>query len=147
MDNLKIWNVEKGPNFVNCPNFVTIFVEFWKFKYFFFISLAIPCPSPFGIHWTINFTIKIIVSVYFQQQISASLNRDVHPGDSWPYVPGLILSSSPYLRPALGWWPLPKCVILCGWLNQTLNIQHKFNGLENIDTATSCCTHRFFYPW
>ena len=30
LDNLKSWNVEKGPNFVNCPNFVTIFVKFWK---------------------------------------------------------------------------------------------------------------------
>ena len=25
LDNLNSWNVEKGPNFVNCPNFITIF--------------------------------------------------------------------------------------------------------------------------
>ena len=31
------------------------------------ISLAIPCPSPFGFHWPINFTKKNYVFVYFQK--------------------------------------------------------------------------------
>ena len=55
-------------------------------KFFFFISLAIPRPLPSGIHWPINFTKKIDVSVYFQQKKMTSLNGDIHPGDSWPYI-------------------------------------------------------------
>ena len=43
------------------------FVKFWKWKYFFLIFLAIPCPSRSGIHWPINFSKKIDVSVYFQK--------------------------------------------------------------------------------
>ena len=50
------------------------------------ISLVIPRPLRSGIYWQINFTKKIDVSVYFQKNKSASLNRDIHPGDSWPYI-------------------------------------------------------------
>ena len=39
---LKSWNVEKGPSFVNFPNFVTIFVKFWKL--FFFDNPSHPPP-------------------------------------------------------------------------------------------------------
>ena len=44
------------------------FVKLWKWFFFLFIPLVILCPSPFGIHWPINFTKKMDVSVYFQQQ-------------------------------------------------------------------------------
>ena len=59
MDNFKSWNVEKGAHFVNCPNFVTIFCRVLKIKIILFTSLAIPRPSPSGIHWGINFTKKL----------------------------------------------------------------------------------------
>ena len=65
LDNLKSWNVEKGPNFVNCLNFVTFFCRFLKMKIFFFISLGIPHPSQSGIHWPIKFSKKNYDSVYF----------------------------------------------------------------------------------
>ena len=58
LDSLKSWNVEKGPNFVNCPNFVTIFCRVLKMKIIFLISIAILCPLRSGIHWQINFTKK-----------------------------------------------------------------------------------------
>ena len=45
--------------------------------------LAIPCPSPFGIHWPINFTKKNWCFCIFSKK-EKSLNRDIHPGDSWP---------------------------------------------------------------
>ena len=47
---------------------------------FFLISLDISRLLPFGIYWPINFAKKIYVSVYL------SLNRDIHSGDSWPYI-------------------------------------------------------------
>ena len=40
------------------------FVAFWKWKYFCFISLAIPRLSRSRIHWPINFTKTINISVY-----------------------------------------------------------------------------------
>ena len=65
---VKNWREEKVYfSFLNCPTFVTIFVKFWKWKYFFFTSLAIPRPSRSGIHWPINFSKKIDDSVYFQK--------------------------------------------------------------------------------
>ena len=42
--------------------------KFRKWKLFFLISLAIPCPSRSGIHWPIIFSKKNDDSVYFQQQ-------------------------------------------------------------------------------
>ena len=39
-----------------------------------------------GIPWPISFTKKIEVAGYFQKK-NASLNKDIHPGDSWPYNP------------------------------------------------------------
>ena len=68
MDNLNICNVEKGPNSVNCPNFVTIFCRVVKMKKIFIDIPINPRPLPFEIHWPINFTKKNYVSVYFQQQ-------------------------------------------------------------------------------
>ena len=56
----------KCPNFVNCHNFVTIFGRVSKMKKKFLISLAIPRPLRFGIHWPINFSKQIDDSVYFQ---------------------------------------------------------------------------------
>ena len=68
LDNLKSWNVEKGPNFVNCPNFVTIFCRVLKMEKYFLISLSIPRPSRSGIHWPINFTKEIDVPVYWKKK-------------------------------------------------------------------------------
>ena len=48
------------------------------------ISLAIPRPSPPGIHWPINFTKKFTYLYIFKKK-NTCLNRDIHPGDSWPY--------------------------------------------------------------
>ena len=52
------------------------FVAFWIWKYFFWISLAIPRPSPSGIHWPINCSQKIDNSVYFQQQQKMQNGRE-----------------------------------------------------------------------
>ena len=83
MDNLKSWNVEKGPGFVNCCNFVTIFCRVLKMKYFFNIPSY---PRPFAVQNSLtnqfyqkNWGFSIVSTK------SASLNRDIHPGDSWPY--------------------------------------------------------------
>ena len=66
---MQIWREEKGHfSFLNCSNFVTIFCQVLKMNIFFLISLAIPCPSPSGIHWPINFSKKNEVSVYFHQK-------------------------------------------------------------------------------
>ena len=43
------------------------YVKFWKWKWFFFISLAILRPSQSGIHWPIDFSKKKDNSVYFQK--------------------------------------------------------------------------------
>ena len=55
------------------PTLLSFFVEFWKWQSFFLISLAIPRPSPSGIHWPITFNKKIYVSVYFQKRKSDKL--------------------------------------------------------------------------
>ena len=58
------------------------FLSSFKNENNFFISLAIPRPSPFRIHYqSILPKKKIGVSVYFKQK-NASLNRDIHSGDS-----------------------------------------------------------------
>ena len=73
LDNLKSWNVEKGPGFVNYPNFYTIFCRI-IFKY-----PAIPRPSSSGIHWPINFTKKNWDFWIFlkEREKVTSLNRDI----------------------------------------------------------------------
>ena len=48
----------KCPNFVNYPNFVTIFCRVLKMKIIFLISLATPRPLRSGINWPINFSKK-----------------------------------------------------------------------------------------
>ena len=79
---------EKGYfSFLNCLNFVAIFVKFWKWKYFFLIFLANPRPSRSGIQWPINFSKKkLIFCIFSKKKKGTSLYRDIHPGDSWPYV-------------------------------------------------------------
>ena len=70
----------KCPDFVNCPNFVTIFCRVLKMKIIFLISLAIPRPSQSRIHWPIIFSKQIDNSVHFQKtKKSAKLKRRV-PG-------------------------------------------------------------------
>ena len=63
------------------PTLLSFFVEFWRWKYFFLTSLGIPRPSPSEIHLKKKY------------KKNTSLNRDIHPGDSWPYDvrPGLYL--------------------------------------------------------
>ena len=68
--------------------FNTIFCQILK-MIFFLISLAFPCPLRSGIHWQTNFSQKIDVSVFKKKKKMTSLYRDIHPGDSWPYVPWL----------------------------------------------------------
>ena len=69
LDILKSWNVEKDPNFLNCPNFVTIFVSHFDNENisFFYIPSN---PSPIAVRkWLTNqFYQKNYVSVYFQQK-------------------------------------------------------------------------------
>ena len=115
----------KNSSILNCPDFVTIFLEFWNFKYFFLKALAILLPSPSRIHWPINFTKKIEVSGYFQKKIkNTSLNRVIHPADSWPYVVSSCLNSnfslylqfSPSLKRFLG---LLRHVLLLHFFSQS----------------------------
>ena len=54
---------------------------------FFFISLAIPRPLRSGINWPIIFFKKITFQYIFNNNKKVtSLYRDIHPGDSWPYI-------------------------------------------------------------
>ena len=77
----------EGSQLSKLPRLCYHFLSSFENKNNFLISLVILCPSPAGIHWPINFTKKIDVPVYFQQQKkTTSLNRDIHPGDSWPYI-------------------------------------------------------------
>ena len=71
----------KCPNFVNCPNFVIIFCRVLKMKIFFFLypSQSLALCGPEFIDQSID------VSVYFHKKKLTSLNRDIHPGDSWPH--------------------------------------------------------------
>ena len=61
----------------------------------FFDICSYPPPIAVWNSLTNQFYLKIHLSVYFQQQNKkiTSLNRDIHPGDSWPYDvrPGLYL--------------------------------------------------------
>ena len=81
-DNLKSWNVEKGANFENCPNFVTIFCRVLKMKIIFFdISRN---PPPIAVR-------SSLTNQCYQKKwcfciFSTTTNRDIHPGDSWPYI-------------------------------------------------------------
>ena len=87
MDNLKSWNLEKGPNFVNCPNFVTIFCGVLKWKYFFFYIPSYPPPIAVRNSCTNQFYQKNWrFCIFSTKKKVTSLNRDIHPGDSWPYV-------------------------------------------------------------
>ena len=63
------------------------FVEFWKWKLFFKISLAIPRPLLSRVFWPISYTKKNEVSGYKKK---SSLNRNIHPVDSWPYIGAII---------------------------------------------------------
>ena len=93
-NNLGVWKfsqkkVKKFPgpfstfHLLKCPNFINIFADFWK--WFFRITLAIPHPSPSGIHWQINFSKKIKVWKKKKKKVT-SLNRNIHSVDSWPYT-------------------------------------------------------------
>ena len=70
----------KCPNFVNRPNFVTIYCCVSKMKIFFLISLAILRLSRSGIHWPIIFSNKIDDSVYFQKKKKKMKRRERVPG-------------------------------------------------------------------
>ena len=72
------WSMNSGrqmhPFFVQCLKWM------WMFK----ITLVFPRPSLTRIYWPINFTKEIEVSGI--QKNGINLDRDIHPGDSWPYV-------------------------------------------------------------
>ena len=61
------------------------FLSSFENENIFFISLAIPRPSQSRIHWPISFTKKKWCFCIFPKKKVTSLNRDIHPGDSWPY--------------------------------------------------------------
>ena len=69
-----------------CPNFITIFVEFLNRKLPFQISLTIPRPPLSRIYWLVNFTKKNMSLEIFKKKKFTSLNMNIHPGDSWPYI-------------------------------------------------------------
>ena len=67
----KFWQFKelKCPNFVNCPNFVTIFCRVLKMKIIFCDIPSNSRPSRSGIHWQNQFFFKKIDdSVYFQRK-------------------------------------------------------------------------------
>ena len=86
---MQYWREEKGHfSFLNCPNFFTIFCQVLKIEIIFFYIPSNPPPIAIRYSLTNQFFQKINDSVYFQQQqkIVTSLYKDIHPGDSWPYV-------------------------------------------------------------
>ena len=87
MDTLKSWNAEKGPNFVNFPNFVTIFCQVLKITIIFFDIPSNPPPIVVQNSLTNKFYRKKLLFCIFSKNKKkvTSLNRDIHAGDSWPY--------------------------------------------------------------
>ena len=78
----------KCPNFVNCPNFVTNFCQVLKMKIFFFDIPSNPPPIPVRNSLTKSIFSKKLMFLYIFKKIKirTSLYRDIHPGDSWPYM-------------------------------------------------------------
>ena len=66
-----------------CPNFVTIFCRVLIIKRIFEISLAIPRPSPSGIHWPINFTKNIEVSGNLKKIVLIGIHILAITGHMW----------------------------------------------------------------
>ena len=73
---------------LKCPNFVTIFCRVLKMKIFFFDIPSYPPPIAVWNSLTNQFFQKKMMFLYIfnNKTIAASLYRDIHPGDSWPYV-------------------------------------------------------------
>ena len=76
LDTLQNQNAWKGSVF-----------ECWKFKWVLKILLIIPRPLSPKIHQPIIFTKKNLgVWKSSKKSCVTNLNRDIHPGNSWPYV-------------------------------------------------------------
>ena len=81
------------------------FVECLKWMWMFKITLVFPRPSLTRIYWPINFTKDIEVSG--MQKNGINLDRDIHPGDSWPYVNTVFM-----------------CTLYCVWYTVFIPIVH-----------------------
>ena len=83
------WREEKGHfSFLNCPNFVTIFCQVSKMEIIFFDIPSNPPPITVKNSLTNQFFQKKLIFCIFSTTTKklTSLYRDIHLGDSWPYV-------------------------------------------------------------